>query len=170
MTRDRRVALLGGTFDPIHPGHAAMFRAAFQTGTEVRIGLTTDAYLARHPKPWASRIRPYPARRRNLARWLRAHYPGRAWTIRPLEDRWGHTANPDVDALVVSFETGAAVPTIQLRRRRRGLRPLEIVRVPAVLASDGAPISSRRIRSGELTRTGRPAQRPSRRGRRRSST
>jgi pantetheine-phosphate adenylyltransferase len=39
-------------------------------------------------------------------------------------------------------------------RVRRGLKPVEIISVELVKAEDGSPVSSTRIRAGEIDRTG----------------
>ena len=58
-----RLAVLGGTFDHLHIGHHALLASAFGVGDEVAIGVTTDRFVARHPKPVAGRMQPYAARR-----------------------------------------------------------------------------------------------------------
>lgn len=144
-----RVAL-GGTFDRLHVGHDALLGAAFASGRVVLVGLTTDAYLAQHPKPGAERIRAYAARRRNLSRYLRRRFPGRRWEISPISDRYGRAVGPGIDALVVSAETVPGARAVNAERRRRRLRSLPVVVVPLVLAEDLEPVSSRRIRAGAI--------------------
>ncbi len=148
-------AVLGGTFDRLHVGHAALLAAAFRTGRTVSIGLTTDAYLAAHPKPAGDRVQSFAARRRSLARFLAQRFPRRRWRIVPLADRFGRSVEPGVDALVVSAETAAGGVAVNAERRRRGHRAVPIVVVPLVLADDLGPVSSRRIRAGEIDREGR---------------
>ncbi|ERG88916.1 MAG: cytidyltransferase-related domain protein, partial [halophilic archaeon J07HX5] len=52
---------LGGTFDPIHDGHRALFDRAFALG-DVTVGLTNDE-LAPRTRDEDRPIRPYDARR-----------------------------------------------------------------------------------------------------------
>ncbi len=144
-----RVAL-GGTFDRVHIGHEALLRRAFAAGDEVVIGLTSDAYLKAHPKALPAGLRPYAARARGLRRWLRRVYPRRRWEVVPLHDRYGRAIREGIDALVVSAETRAGGDAVNAERRRRGLRPLPLLEVPLVLADDLGPVSSTRIRSGEI--------------------
>lgn len=151
--RYRRV-ILGGTFDRLHVGHEALLGTAFRVGREVAIGLTTDAYLAKSRKPARRLIATFVARRRTLSRWLRSRFPGRRWTILPLEDRYGRAAEEDAEALVVSADTLGGGRAVNRERTRRGHRPLDLVVVPIALADDLAPVSSRRIRSGEIDRAG----------------
>ena len=148
-------AVLGGTFDRFHVGHVALLSTAFRLGRRVSIGLTTDRFLRQHPKPGRRTIRPYAARCRALAAWLAAHYPRARWRILPLEDPFGGSILPGVGVLVVSAETRAGGRAVNTERVRRGLRPVPLAVVPLVLADDLTPVSSRRIRAGELDPTGR---------------
>jgi inosine/xanthosine triphosphatase len=144
--------VLGGTFDILHEGHEALLRAAFEgRPAEVLIGLTTDRF-ARESR---TRVNAYAVRERNLKRLLAA----RRWRparIEPIDDAYGPADDlPDLDVLVVSAERYAVAVALNGARTARGLRPLEIRAVPMVLAQDGLPIASRRIRAGLIDRTGR---------------
>jgi pantetheine-phosphate adenylyltransferase len=146
---------MGGTFDRLHVGHAALLSTAFHTGRTVSIGLTTRRFLAEHPKPGAARIQPYSVRHRTLLRWLAARYPRSRWTVVPLGNPFGGSVADGVDALVVSADTKGGGRAVNAERRRRGRTAIPVVVVPLVLADDLRPISSRRIRSGEIDRAGR---------------
>ena len=150
-----RHAVLGGTFDHFHVGHAALLHRAFHTGRRVSIGVTTDRFLAELRKPSADRLQPYAARRRAVARWVRTHYPGRTVRIVPLENRFGRSIEEGVDVLVVSADTLSGGRAVNAERRRLRRRPVPLEVVPVVLADDLRPVSSRRIRSLEIDREGR---------------
>jgi len=147
--------VLGGTFDRLHLGHEAMLRTAFAAGRTVAIGLTSAKFLAAHPKPGSDRIQPYATRHRALTRWLGARYPTARWVVVPLNDRFGRSVEDGVDALVVSADTLAGGQAVNAERRRLGRRAVPVLTVPLVLADDLRPVSSRRIRSGEIDRYGR---------------
>jgi pantetheine-phosphate adenylyltransferase len=147
--------VLGGTFDRLHVGHEALLATAFRAGRSVAVGLTTDEYLGGHPKPDGGRIQPYRTRRAALRRWLSAHYPQRRWTLVPLNDPFGGSVEDGVDALVISAETVPGGRAVNAERRRRGRRTVPLLVVPIVLADDLGPVSSRRIRRGEIDRHGR---------------
>ncbi|MCI4355687.1 MAG: pantetheine-phosphate adenylyltransferase [Thermoplasmata archaeon] len=155
MARRPTVAVLGGTFDRLHAGHRALLAAAFDVADTVRIGLTSAAYLAAHPKPGGDRIRSYVGRRRALVRYLRSAYPGRAFEIVALDDAFGRSVEPGVDAIVVSTATEPGARAVNVRRRRTGLAAARVIAVPMTLAPDLRPVSSSRIRVGELTQNGR---------------
>jgi len=146
--------VLGGTFDHLHVGHEALLGAAFRAGRTVAIGLTTEAFLRARPKPGASRLQSYATRRRALARWLGDRYPRSRWAIVPISDRFGGSTGPGVRALVVSAETVAGGRAVNAERTRLGRRPVPVLVVPLVLADDLRPVSSRRVRAGEIDRDG----------------
>ena len=132
-----------------------MLDAAFDAGTEVGIGVTTDGFLARHPKPTCDRIQTFRTRWNRLQRFVRERYPGRTFWLAPLGDEFGRAVEPGVDVLIVSSDTRAGGRRVNAVRRRRGLPPLRVVRVPLVRGSDGFPVSSRRIRAGVIDPLGR---------------
>ncbi len=149
-----RHAVLGGTFDHFHVGHEALLERAFHVGRRVSVGVTTDRFLEEHPKPWPGRLEQYAARRRAVARWVRSHYPRRTVRVVPLVNVYGRSIEEGVDALVVSADTRAGGRAVNAERRRLGRRPIPLEIVPVVLADDLGPVSSRRIRAGEIDRRG----------------
>jgi pantetheine-phosphate adenylyltransferase len=155
VARRYRLAVLGGTFDHFHIGHQALVSTAFRIGDVVAIGLTTDRFLAEHPKPASGRIQPFSARRAVLTRWVGRAFPRRSWTVVPLEDAFGRSLEPEVDVLVVSPDTLSGGRAVNRERRRLGRRPLPIKVVPLALGDDLEPVSSRRIRAGEVRPDGR---------------
>jgi phosphopantetheine adenylyltransferase len=87
----------------------------------------------------------------------RSHRPMhmRDW-IAKLDDFFGPgIAAPDVQAIVVSRETVKRVSTANALRKEKGYPPLETVVVDFVLADDSKPISSTRVRKGEIDTEGR---------------
>jgi pantetheine-phosphate adenylyltransferase len=149
-----RHAVLGGTFDRFHIGHAALLERAFRVGMRVSIGVTSAKYLATHPKPDDRFLQSFPVRRAAVARWVARHAPGRARIV-PLENPFGRSLEPGIDVLVVSAETLRGGLAVNRERRRLGRDSLPIEVVPVVLADDLRPVSSRRIRAGEIDRHGR---------------
>ena len=59
-----------------------------------------------------------------------------------------------IEAIIVSGDTIAGARGINLIREDYGMKPLEIVQIGMVLASDRAPISSTRIRAKEIDTNG----------------
>ncbi len=152
-TGQKRIAV-GGTFDPVHRGHEALFRRAFALAGprgEVHVGLTSDRMAGRKARP----VRTYGERRRDLEALLRNRFPKRRFRTRKLVHPWGAAAREPYDALVVSPETAPAARELNRGRCERGLKPLRVVVVPHVLAEDGGVLSSTRIVRGEVDRRGR---------------
>jgi pantetheine-phosphate adenylyltransferase len=56
---------------------------------------------------------------------------------------------------VVSDETRPGALEINETRKKNGLKTLEIISIPLVLADDQKPISSTRIKKGEIDKEGR---------------
>jgi len=144
-----RVAVLGGTFDGLHPGHRRLLKAAFAAASEVRIGLTTAEYLRIHPKPFGERIAPYRTRRNELLRYLRSAFPHRRFRVVPLRDGFGGAIQTGPDLLVVSAETVPGARKVNRERTRRGLPKLALQVIPLIRDRTGRPYSSRRRRARE---------------------
>jgi pantetheine-phosphate adenylyltransferase len=77
-----------------------------------------------------------------------------SWTIEPLSDRYGPAVEADFDALVVSEETLPVGMEINVLRRKKGKRKVDIHQIACVLAEDGRWISSTRIYRGEIDSQG----------------
>src|SRR5205807_10191515 len=97
---------------------------------------------------------PYAIRERTLRR-LRAARKWRHARTEPIDDPFGPAADvPDLDLLVFSAERQPVAVALNEARMAKSLRALGIRAVPMVLAQDGLPIASRRIREGLIDRRG----------------
>ena len=138
---------VGGTFDKFHDGHKKLLATAFELGEEVEIGVTSNAFggLKGDIDSCEDRIR-----------CLKEFFKDRLnYTVMVLDDAYGTTVFDDeFDAIVVSEETEPVAVEINEIRDSKGMSPLDIVVVSFVLADDGHPISSTRIRSGEINKKG----------------
>lgn len=148
-----RLACVGGTFETIHAGHRRLLEEAFKGSDYVLIGLTSDELALKLGKPY--KVSPYMDRENMLRTYLDSRYRGR-YSIVKLSDVYGVAIDvAELEAIFVTEETRARAEEINRIRVSRGLNPLEIVIVPLVLAEDGRPISSTRIKKGEIDSEGR---------------
>lgn len=141
---------LGGTFDVLHPGHVALLAKAFEVGSEVFVGLTSDR-MAQHSRE--RRVRSFRERERALKALLRRN--GWNGIVSEIDHPHGRAVDPRYDGIVVSPETAGRVIEINRERRRRGLRMLKVFTIPFLYAEDGLRLSATRIRSGEIDARGR---------------
>lgn len=152
MKKFKTVAV-GGTFDEFHKGHRALLRKAFEIGERVLIGLCSDEFARRLRK--SHRIADYGERLGNLEHFLRKlDVLDRAETV-PLNNPYGITLSKGcVDAIVVSRETETRAYEINEKRNVKGLPPLNVIVIDMVQAEDDIPISTTRIRRGEINHEG----------------
>jgi pantetheine-phosphate adenylyltransferase len=146
---------LGGTFDPIHDGHRALFERAFELG-DVTVGLTSDE-LAPKTRDDDRYVRPFDERAELLEEELSsfaAEYD-REYAVRELTEPTGIATESQFDVLVVSPETETGGKRINEIRRDEGVDPLDLEVVDHVRADDGEIISSTRIVRGEIDEHGR---------------
>ena len=138
---------VGGTFDKFHDGHKKLLSTAFEIGDEIEIGVTSDAFGGLKGDIYSCK-----ERMSNLKSFFADRFN---FIVIPLEDPYGTTIyDADFDAIVVSEETEPTAVEINKIRISKGMKPLDIVVVSFVLAYDGNPISSTRIRSGEINQKG----------------
>ena len=146
--------VLGGTFDPVHDGHRALFDRAFELGN-VTVGLTSDD-LAPKTRSVDRYVRPFDERKADLEAELDsfADEYGRTFEIRELTKPTGIATEPGFDVLIVSPETESGGRKVNRERSEKGLDPLEIEVVDHRYAEDGDVISSTRIVEGEIDEHG----------------
>ncbi len=143
-----RSVAVGGTFDILHDGHKALLQKAYEVG-RVTIGLVSDK-MAKHK---GHAVNSYAVRKRALATYVQA-LTGAEPEIIELNDPYGPTLETQFDYIVVSPDTIDTAREINAIRRRHGMLPITIICVDFVRARDGKPISSSRIRRGEIDEHG----------------
>lgn len=142
--------MFAGTFDHLHEGHKHLLRRAFQLGSWVGIGLTTNEMLS--DKAEAGKIQSFEERRKALMDFIRSESQTARCTVFTIKTREGGAETmEDLEALIVSDEIGVVANAFQINemRARNGLRRFDIIVVPRVRTEDGIPLSSSRVRRGE---------------------
>lgn len=144
---------LGGTFDVFHAGHKQLLSEAFRLADKVLIGITSDQ-LAKSLKK-GHPVRPFPQRVRDVRTFLR----NRQWSSRARISQLNEPYGPayrrrKLQALIVSEGTLKSGRRLNKLRQKKGLKPLKLRVVRLLAAEDGRPISSTRIRRGEIDLNG----------------
>ena len=143
---------LGGTFDKMHLGHESLLRTAFSLSDEIIIGLTSDSRAKINRS--GEHISPYSERFESLNYFTSNNFKGN-YSIVELNDNWGPGVfDESLNAIIVSEETEKVAIDLNVNRKLKGLKELEVVVIPLVLANDGRRISSTRIRNKEINTEG----------------
>jgi pantetheine-phosphate adenylyltransferase len=144
----------GGTFDYIHIGHIKLLSTAFELGDHVIIGLTSDDFVKRFK--YVSNIKnTYLKRLSNLKKNISLNFKHAHFTIIQLEDEFGPVIHSsEIQGIVVSEETLLKAKQINEIRVSKYLSPLRVIIVEIAKSADGKPISSTRIRKGEIDEKG----------------
>ncbi len=139
---------MGGTFDIIHKGHLTLLSNAFSISSKIIIGLTSDELAEKRGKKILNN---YEKRLATLTNTIKTNFPNHTFEISKLDNDFGPAVlEENVQALVVSYETGNQGEILNQLRAEKNLSPVKIVIVPMVLAQDGNRISTTRIKNSEI--------------------
>lgn len=142
---------VGGTFEPLHEGHKKLIDTAIKLGGKnITIGITSDEMARKRVRC----VLPFQVRAENVRQFVLRKY-GFEPEIVMITSPFGKTLEEDFDAIVVSPETYEMALKINKKRLEIGKKEIKIFKVDWVLAEDGKPISSTRIKRGEIDRYGR---------------
>jgi pantetheine-phosphate adenylyltransferase len=141
--------VIGGTFDLLHKGHKALIGKAFEEG-EVYLGLTSNE-MAQEMKN--REVDDFEKRQQALEEYVSQEL-SKEIEIKKIDDLFGFAVDQELDAIIVSPETEKNALLINAKRQETGKNALEVLRIDLVLADDGQPISSTRIRNKEIDQEG----------------
>ena len=139
---------IGGTFDILHKGHKKLIDKAFETAGKngfVFIGITKQKMVKN--KNITNNL---DVRKKKLELFISKSNYVSSYKIKPIDDIYGPTIEEDFDAIVVSPESIKNGEKINFKRKETGKKPLEIIKIPYVLSEDKKPISTTRIKKGEV--------------------
>ncbi len=140
---NKKVAV-AGSFTIFHLGHMKLLEEAFKIGDEVIIGITSDKYIKKKGYNVAFNLRKKVVE--DFVKKFKKKYK-----IISIDGPYDYvTEAKNLETIVVSEETYTRALEINNIRIKKGLKPLEIYVVKMVLAKDGKPISSSRIKRGEI--------------------
>ena len=130
-----------------------LFKKSFEIGCFVVIGITSDEFACNRLN---KRIKnSYPVRVQNLKKFIEKQIGFDNYKVTKLEDNFGPLMiSNQIDCLVVSSETEERGNTINHTRLKLGLPSVDVIPVKMILAEDGFPISSSRIRSNDIDENG----------------
>lgn len=119
----------------------------------VIIGISSDSFVRTMRKK--HEVQKYEDRVNGVRKFLEENrFEDRAILV-SLDDPYGPTVTDgSIEGIVVSGETYSTAQEINNIRRTRGFEPLQIIEVDTVLAQDGKPITSTRIRLREIDEDG----------------
>ncbi len=145
-------AIVGGAFDRFHKGHRILIDTAIRLADSILIGLADGPLLT--AKPFKEKIMPYEERKALIYNYLKEkNIPFNI--VKIIEPIGPAGTDEEADVIVVSPETYERALMINEERASNGLKELFIVVIPTIMAEDGKPLKSHRIRAGEIDSEGR---------------
>ena len=143
---------IGGTFNILHSGHKLLINKAFDAAGingEVFIGVTSGI-LTKNKND----VKSLNERVKTLEKYLNEKGLLDRAIIKPITDKYGPSIDDEFDAIVVSPETKKTAEEINHKRIEKRKKPLKIIQIPFLLANNGKPISSSRIKNKEIDANG----------------
>lgn len=143
----------GGTFDLFHAGHISFLLDGLAHAEKLFIGITSDRYASEKKEHLTES---YDQRKAAVEALILKQNASSRVEILPLESvyiphGWEHEP---IESILITPDSLQGALEINKKREADGIKPLSIVTSTLSLAEDGGPISSSRIRLGEIERSG----------------
>lgn len=143
---------VGGTFDILHVGHKYLIEMTFKISQEVVIGVSSDDFVIKLNKEV---IHDYETRIKNIQQFIQSKFPKAIYQIFKLEDYFGPTRYlEEFDVIVLTPENSHRLDSLNTQRKSEGLTIIHGEIIDFLKASDGLPISTTRIKDGEIDSDG----------------
>jgi cytidyltransferase-like protein len=148
------LVVCGGTFDLFHAGHKAFINDALNASEKILLGITDDGYVQSFKNNLG--VEDFQTRKFAVERFLSSIGASDRVKIVGISNAYEPYLETSIDyqAIVVSEQTKDVASQINLKRHENNVHELEIVISEMKQAQDGEPISSTRIRNGEINREG----------------
>lgn len=144
---------VAGTFDRLHTAHKQLLDKAISEAEQILCGITVPE-MNRH-KLLNQIILPFSQRETAVKQYFSQTGSGSRVTIIPISDRFGTAdTRSTLSAIITTAQNNKQVDIINRRRITNNLPILKKIIVPLVNAGDGQPLSSSRIRLGQIDRLG----------------
>lgn len=152
VSRERSEHLIvGGSWDLFHAGHRYIILTALDKGKKVDIGITSDDMIEK--KLGDEPEDAFEERKKKIEQFLHSLNRYEDANIIEINDIYGNAVE-EGESLLITPESRSNAEKINARREEQGRRHLRIKVVEKLNAVNGEPISSTRIRSGEIDQNG----------------
>jgi pantetheine-phosphate adenylyltransferase len=147
------ISVSGGSFDHFHKGHEAFIQSQLALSEKVLIGITSDTYIKDNK---GKGIEDFATRLTGLEEFLSSQGVSKRVEIARIDDEYIPLVWQEypIDAIMVTPKTKDGATHINTQREKKGLPSLPVEVIPEIMAKDGKPLSSSRIRNGEIDREG----------------
>lgn len=149
---------VAGTFDRLHVGHEAVLKAAMDNAEYVTIGITSDTFLHTYkPQIFSNSKAPesFEHRKNQVISYCKSIAKDQTIECVSIDDPYEPASSQSsYDALIVTQDNRKTGEEINGKRIQNKLPELTLVEVAMIDSVEGTPISSSRVRSGEIDREG----------------